>query len=95
MANQGRPRNSLTGRHYFESGIAKARIKAGFTGAQMCEALGLKGNQATKLERGQVALTAHDAVILCGLFGVSITDLLQGVPKKPRGRTSLIKTTTE
>lgn len=56
------------------------------TGAEMCEHLGLLGNQATKIERGDVALSAHDALKLCILFNVDLATLLDGVPfKRKRG----------
>lgn len=84
----GRPRGARgpNGTHYATNGIAKARIKAGLTGREMCELLGFGGNQATKIERGEVALSAYDACILCDLFGVTIQELMEGVmpPKRRR-----------
>lgn len=84
MGEWGRPRGKPNGSHYLTSGIAKARLRAGYSGAAMCELLGLKGNQATKLERGTVALTAHDALVLCGAFNVTLAELLDGVPQPAR-----------
>jgi transcriptional regulator with XRE-family HTH domain len=81
---KGRPKGKPNGTHYLTSGIAKARIRAGMTGADMCALLGLKSNHATKIERGTVSLPAHDALTLCRAWNVTLEELLDGVPQPAR-----------
>ena len=58
------------------SNLAKARQAAGMNQTDAAEMLGKTQATYSKIERGTVSLSAHDALILCKVFGLSLESLL-------------------
>lgn len=83
-AKTGRPQGVPNRLYPLISGIKLARVAAGFTQKDMCEAIGRPNARATQIERGEVPITAHQALILCKMFNVTIEQLLEGLPTQIR-----------
>lgn len=56
--------------------LQQARRRAGMTQAAAGQLIGVTQSHYSKIERGDVELSARDALTLCQAFGLSLSQLL-------------------
>ncbi len=67
------------------NGIFAARLNAGMTQSEAGQLIGLPGPLFWRIENGTMSLKAHDALVLCRTWNVTLEQLLEKVPaRKPR-----------